>query len=118
VFPTLQRTKAGRRRGHLTPSTRDPHWDRVRCTAGLPNVPLYLATRHYLGWFALNRLNAEPWVIALWLGHKDGGTLVKRLYGHPDAEVAREIMRELYAGHTAVTPLRTAVQTRPRHEAA
>jgi hypothetical protein len=38
-------------RGHrYTPSSRTHHWNRVRCAVGLPDMTLYLATRHYFGW--------------------------------------------------------------------
>jgi hypothetical protein len=84
------------RGGHYTPSSRCFHWNRVRCAAGLGNVPLYLATRHYFGWYALNVLELPPHVIALQLGHEDGGGLVRELYGHPDAAIARERTREAF----------------------
>jgi hypothetical protein len=34
--------------------------------------------------------------IALHFGHQDGGELVRKLYGHPDAELARERVREAF----------------------
>jgi hypothetical protein len=68
----------------------------VRCAAGLGNVPLYLATRHWFGWFALNVLDLPPHVIALQLGDQDGGRLVRELYGHPDAALARERTRQAF----------------------
>jgi hypothetical protein len=42
VFTTL-------RGSHYRPSSRAHHWNRVRCAAGLGNVDLYTATRHYFG---------------------------------------------------------------------
>ena len=53
VFTTLRGT-------HYPPSSRSHHWNRVRCTAGLGNVDLYLATRHYFGWYAWNVLELPP----------------------------------------------------------
>ena len=50
---------------------------------------MYLCTRHYFGWYALNVLELPPHIIALHLGHDDGGALVRELYGHPDAAIAR-----------------------------
>lgn len=47
-------------------------------------MTLYLATRHYFGYYALNVLDLEPSVIAVQLGHRDGGRLVEELYGHRD----------------------------------
>ena len=67
---------------HYTPSTRNHHWNRVRAACGIGNVSLYLATRHFYGWYALNVLDLPPHVIALHLGHTDGGRLVRELYGH------------------------------------
>ncbi len=57
-------------------------------------MPLYLATRHWFGWYALNVLEIPPHQIALQLGHTDGGRLVRELYGHPDAAIARERIRQ------------------------
>jgi hypothetical protein len=34
--------------------------------------------------------------IALHLGHRDGGKLVRTLYGHPDERIARERVREAH----------------------
>ena len=94
---------------HYTPSTRSHHWNRVRCAAGLGNVSLYLATRHYFGWYALNVLRLEPHVIALQLGHRDGGELVRTNYGHPDAVIARERIRQAFAqAPPSPEPLRVA----------
>jgi integrase len=97
-FTTLRRT-------HYTPSSRCFHWNRVRAAAGMGNVPLYLATRHWFGWFALNVLELPPHVIALQLGHQDGGRLVRELYGHPDAALARERTRQAFRSIAPVEAL-------------
>ena len=76
VFTTLRGT-------HYSPSARSPHWNRVRCSAGLGNVDLYLATRHYFGWYAFNVLELPAHVIALHFGHRDGGELVRKPTGIP-----------------------------------
>ena len=89
---------------HYTPSSRCFHWNRVRAAAGLGNTSLYLATRHFYGWYALNVLELPPHVIALQLGHTDGGGLVRKLYGHPDAALARK---------RTVEAFRSAAQVRP-----
>ena len=78
------------RGNHYTPSTRSHHWNRVRCTAGLPEVDLYTCTRHFFGWYAWNVLELDARDIALHLGHKDGGELVRTVYGHADEDLARE----------------------------
>ena len=69
-------------------------------------MTLYLATRHYFGWYALNVLELEPHVIAEQLGHRDGGRLVVELYGHPDKARARRRIREAYDNAAKITPLR------------
>ena len=44
--------------------------------------------------------------IALHFGHRDGGELVRKLYGHPDAALARERVREAFRqAPTAPIPL-------------
>jgi hypothetical protein len=47
-------------------------------------------------------------VIALHLGNTDGGRLVRELYGHPDAAMARDRVREAYLSLAKATPLDTA----------
>lgn len=76
------------RGNHYTPSSRNHHWNRVRCAAGCPDLDLYLATRHYFASFALNVLRLPEHVIAHQLGHRDGGQLVRRVYGHSDRALA------------------------------
>jgi integrase len=90
---------------HYTPSTRSHHWNRVRCAAGLGDVTLYQATRHYFAWYGLNVLSLPPHVLAEQLGHKDGGRLITSTYGHPDADVARERIREAFRGRGNVRQL-------------
>jgi integrase len=99
VFTTARGT-------HYTPSSRTHHWNRVRCGVDLPDMSLYLATRHYFGWYAINILGLPPHVVAEQLGHKDGGKLVTKLYGHPDASRARKMIREAHDKQGRVTPLR------------
>lgn len=99
VFTTL-------RGGHYTPSSRIYHWNRVRVAAGMPNMTLYLATRHYFGWHAINVLELDPSIVAIQLGHKDGGRLVEQLYGHPEQARRRRRIQEAHDAHASVTPLR------------
>jgi integrase len=98
------------RRHHYTPSTRNHHWNRVRSSVGLGNVSLYLATRHFYGWYAMNVLELPPHVIALQLGHTDGGRLVRELYGHPDAALARARTREAFRSTAPVVALPTTAR--------
>lgn len=100
VFTTLRGT-------HYTPSARNHHWNRVRCSAGVGDVELYLATRHYFAWYAWNVLGLAPEDIAQHLGHQDGGELVRRLYGHFDQAGARRRVRDAFAqAPAAPVPLR------------
>jgi integrase len=89
VFTTL-------RGHHFVPSTRAHHWNRVPCTVGLGTTALYEATRHYFAWYLLNVAELPDHVVAAQLRHDDGGTLVRELYGHPDAAMARERIRAAF----------------------
>jgi hypothetical protein len=46
-------------------------------------------------------------VVAQQLRHDDGGTLVRELYGHPDAAIARERIRAAFRESAAITALPT-----------
>jgi integrase len=96
-FTTLRGT-------HYTPSSRTHHWNRVRAAAGLGHTTLYLATRHYFGWYATNVLELPPDVVAQQLGHKDGGKLVAQLHGHLEGRVARRRIRDAFAATGQVKP--------------
>lgn len=97
VFTTLRGT-------HYTPSSRLHHWNRVRAAAGLGDVTLYMATRHYFGWYATNVLDLPPHVIAEQLGHRDGGHLVATLYGHMEQRRARQRIRAAFDGSIDLDP--------------
>jgi integrase len=100
VFETL-------RGSHYTPSARSHHWNRVRAAAGLGGLDLYTCTRHYFAWYAWNVLGLTPEDIADHLGHRDGGELVRTLYGHFDSKRSRARVREAFAElPPAPTPLR------------
>jgi hypothetical protein len=72
---------------HWTPSSRACHWKAIRAAAGW-DKSLYLATRHFAGWYMVNVLELPSEDVAIALGHQDGGNLVRRLYGHRDRELA------------------------------
>jgi integrase len=100
VFTTVNGT-------HYTPPSRSWHWNRVRAAAGLGNMGLYVATRHYFGWYTWNVLELDPRDIALHLGHRDGGQLVRETYGHPDEKMAADGVREAFRSRPAAPiPLR------------
>ena len=50
-------------------------------------------------------LDLLPHQIALQLGHEDGGRLVRELYGHPDAAIARQRLREAVRSMPTVAAL-------------
>jgi hypothetical protein len=52
--------------------------------------------RSIYGWYARNVLELDARDIALHFGHQDGGELVRKLYGHADARLARERVREAF----------------------
>jgi hypothetical protein len=56
-------------------------------------------------------LELAPHVIALQLGHTDGGRLVGELYGHPDAALARDRVREAFRSVASVETLVTNLVT-------
>ena len=92
---------------HWTPSSRAYHWKAVRAAAGWRGS-LYLATRHFAGWYMVNVLELPSEDVAIALGHTDGGELVRKLYGHRDQERALDRIVDAYADAAsgrASTPL-------------
>jgi len=71
--------------------------------------PLYLATRHFAGWYMTNVLGMVSEDAAIAPGHEDGGELVRRLYGHRDKEDALERAVQAYANTGNVIPIRPAM---------
>ena len=67
---------------------------------------MYLATRHFAGWYMVNVLDLPSEDVAIALGHTDGGELVRRLYGHRDHDRALD--------RVAIAYRRTANQTQLR----
>jgi integrase len=93
------------RGNHYVPSTRNHHWNRVRAAVGIGNASLYECTRHYFAWYLLNVAELPDHVVAAQLRHDDGGTLVRELYGHPDAAIARERVRAAFRSTATVSAL-------------
>ncbi len=81
---------------HWTPSSRAYHWKAARAAAGWQGS-LYLATRHFAGWYMVNGLEMPSEDVAIALGHQDGGNLVRRLYGHRDKGRALDRIVGAYA---------------------
>lgn len=82
------------------------YWDPVRTAIGKPGMDFY-ELRHFCCAHLLNTLGHEAEDVAYQVGHTDGGVLIRKLYGHPSEQLARD---RLKAGlGRKVTPLR-AVQ--------
>lgn len=90
---------------HFTTSQRAYHWKAIRAAAGWDGT-LYLATRHFAGWYMVNILELPSEDVAIALGHEDGGELVRRLYGHRDRSLALDRVQRAYEGATNVRQLR------------
>ncbi len=93
------------RGSHWTASARAYHWKAVRAAAGWEGS-LYLATRHFAGWYMVNVLELPSEDVAIALGHTDGGELVRRLYGHRDRERALDRVTAAYERTASHTQLR------------
>jgi integrase len=108
VFPTLAGT-------HWTPNARAAHWNKVRAAAGLaPKQTFYVVTRHYFAWFSYVVLKLDKRVVAAQLGHKDGGDLIERVYGHPDHQKRLDELVDAYGAidFGGVPPSRSGVAAR------
>ncbi len=92
---------------HFTPSSRNYHWKAVKAAAGWGGS-LYLATRHFAGWYMRNVLDLPAEDVAIALGHTDGGQLVRMLYGHRERELALDRVTRAYDQTGNVHPLRVA----------
>lgn len=93
------------REHHWTAGSRAYHWSTVRAAAGWKGS-LYLATRHFAGWYMYELLGMPAEDVAISLGHTDGGELVRRLYGHKDRDKALTRVVEAYEQSARVKPLR------------
>lgn len=90
---------------HWTASARAYHWKAVKAAAGWQGS-LYLATRHFAGWYMVNVLALPSEDVAIVLGHTDGGELVRRLYGHRDHDRALDRVAAAYGRTASHTQLR------------
>lgn len=109
-------------------------WHPIRAAAGFPEMDFY-ELRHVGAYRLLHGVGLSgeaanglpPHVVAVQLGHTDGGRLVTELYGHPDERIARERIKQAFrsgrppvvpsgsgsAGEAAVIPLASSVHTTP-----
>ena len=90
---------------HWSPGSRAYHWKAVRGAAGWRGT-LYLATRHFAGWYMVNVLELPSEDVAIVLGHTDGGELVRKLYGHRDHERALDRVAAAYESTANFTQMR------------
>jgi integrase len=116
----------GRMGKRIRQSSLNTYWKPVRAAfraelspdraAALGNGALdFYALRHVGATYLVER-GVESWIVARQLGHKDGGRLVERTYGHPRDELARERLRAAYAELDQIrpqTPLGKASNGRP-----
>ncbi len=94
---------------HWTASARAYHWKAVKAAAGWAGS-LYLATRHFAGWYMVNVLELPSEDVAIALGHTDGGELVRRLYGHRDRDLALDRVAAAYGQTASFTQIQLGVE--------
>lgn len=92
--------------GHFTPSARAYHWKAIKAAAGWDGS-LYLATRHFAGWYMVNVLGLDSEDVAIALGHMDGGQLVRKLYGHRDHDRALDRVARAYEQQADVIDIKS-----------
>jgi integrase len=96
------------RGSHWSASARAYHWKAVRAASGWEGS-LYLATRHFAGWYMINMLDLPSEDVAIALGHTDGGELVRRVYGHRDRDRALDRVAAAYQRTASFTQMQLAV---------
>lgn len=79
------------------------YWNPIRVAFGRPSMTTY-ELRHFFASHMLNTLGHEAEDIAIVLGHTDGGTLLRKLYGHPSERLALERLKRGFG--RKVVPLR------------
>jgi len=98
----------GKRGGPLSAPMLSGYWAPVKAAAGRPEMDLY-ELRHFCAHHMYVALALPARIVAVQLGHNDGGRLVERLYGHGDVGALEEIDRAF----SKVISLRS-VPTRPQ----
>ena len=89
---------------HWSSSSRAYHWKAVKAAVGFEGS-LYVATRHHAGDYMTNVLGLAAEDVAIALGHRDGGYLVRTLYGHRDEQLALDRVVSAYESRANVVPL-------------
>ena len=75
LFPSAQRGREGRHSSSLRESL-----IMFRNDAGLPHVRFHDCRHDFISYCVMN--GTDYMTIAKWVGHKDGGLLIGRTYGH------------------------------------
>jgi integrase len=70
-------------------------WNAVRQAYGAPGLDFYEATRHFCATHLLE-LGVAHADVAVQLGHRDGGALVMKVYGHPSEDLARQRLMKAF----------------------
>lgn len=81
----------------LTANSHEYVWNKVRSAFGRPGMDFY-ELRHY-GATALLELGVSAEDVAIQMGHKDGGELVRTRYGHPSHEASLDRIQQAFGGN-------------------
>lgn len=97
----------GKRGDRMSQSKLTYYWQKIETAFGRPVQPHEL--KHFCGHHLYVTMGMPDRVVAVQLGHNDGGKLVRELYGHGDVGALDEIERTYRAGaKDNVVPLRKA----------
>lgn len=73
------------------------YWRQVRAAFGRPTLHWH-ELRHACATMLIER-GVPPHIVAHQLGHTDGGILIQKLYGHPDQDRMRGILKAAFASN-------------------
>lgn len=90
----------------LTQGMLSNYWQKIETTYGSPLQPHEL--KHFCGHHLYVTMGMPDRVVAVQLGHNDGGKLVRDLYGHGDVGALDEIERAYAQKPAEVVPIRGA----------
>jgi integrase len=92
----------GKRGGQLSQSVLTYYWQKIETGFGRRVQPHEL--KHFCGHYLYVTLGLPDRVVAVQLGHSDGGKLVRELYGHGDVGALDEIDRATRGRQTDAAP--------------
>jgi integrase len=97
----------GKRGDRMSQSKLTYYWQKIEAAFGRPVQPHEL--KHFCGHHLYVTMGMPDRVVAVQLGHNDGGKLVRDLYGHGDVGALEEIEKSYRPGAQGnVVPLRKA----------